>query len=81
MKRLTLPEASAILIGTQIGAGVLGLPYALREAGPILGVIVIILTGLLTLLTALFVWKLPLRVREKAFQSLPKSISENLVGF
>ena len=33
MKRLTLAEASAMLIGTQIGTGVLGLPYALRGAG------------------------------------------------
>ena len=36
MKRLTLAEASAMLIGTQIGTGVLGLPYALRgqDFGP-----------------------------------------------
>lgn len=54
MKRLTLAEASAILIGTQIGAGVLGLPYALREAG-ILGILIVVISGLMTLLTALFV--------------------------
>ncbi|WP_148883607.1 aromatic amino acid transport family protein [Thermococcus aciditolerans] len=57
MKRLTLAEASAILIGTQIGAGVLGLPYALREAG-FAGIAVIISVGFLTLLTALFVLEL-----------------------
>ncbi|EHR78558.1 amino acid permease [Thermococcus litoralis DSM 5473] len=54
MRRLRLAEASAILIGTQIGAGVLGLPYALREAG-VLGIFIVILAGLMTLLTALFV--------------------------
>ncbi|AIF69782.1 amino acid permease [Palaeococcus pacificus DY20341] len=55
MKKLTLAEASAILIGTQIGAGVLGLPYALKESGPLLGVAIVVITGLLTLLTAFFV--------------------------
>ncbi|ADT83430.1 aromatic amino acid transport family protein [Thermococcus barophilus] len=54
MKKLSLAEASAILIGTQIGAGVLGLPYALKDTG-LLGIIIVIATGLLTLLTALFV--------------------------
>ena len=57
MKRLTLAEASAILIGTQIGAGVLGLPYAFREAG-FAGIGAIIAVGFLTLLTALFVLEL-----------------------
>jgi len=68
MKRLTLAEASAMLIGTQIGAGVLGLPYALKDAG-ILGVVVVIMTGLMTLLTALF-------VLEVASKSPGKSISK-----
>ena len=54
MKRLTLAEASAILIGTQIGAGVLGLPYALKDTG-FGGIVIIIAVGILTLLTALFV--------------------------
>ena len=68
MKRLTLAEASAMLIGTQIGAGVLGLPYALRGAG-FLGVFVVIASGLMTLLTALF-------VLEVASKSPGKSISK-----
>ncbi|RLF76163.1 amino acid permease [Thermococci archaeon] len=55
MRKLTLAEASAILVGTQIGAGVLGLPYALKDEGVLLGVLIVIITGLLTLLTALFV--------------------------
>ena len=55
VRKLTLAEASAILVGTQIGAGVLGLPYALKDEGVLLGVLIVIITGLLTLLTALFV--------------------------
>lgn len=57
MKRLTLAEASAILIGTQIGAGVLGLPYALKDTG-FGGIAIIVAVGVLTLLTALFVLEL-----------------------
>ncbi|AEH23798.1 aromatic amino acid transport family protein [Pyrococcus yayanosii] len=57
MKRLTLAEASAILIGTQIGAGVLGLPYALKDTG-FAGIMVVIAVGILTLITALFVLEL-----------------------
>ncbi|ANF23329.1 amino acid permease [Thermococcus piezophilus] len=54
MKKLTLAEASAILIGTQIGAGVLGLPYALKDVG-FAGIAIIAAVGVLTLLTALLV--------------------------
>ncbi|WP_232473277.1 aromatic amino acid transport family protein [Thermococcus thioreducens] len=57
VKKLTLAEASAILIGTQIGAGVLGLPYAFRETG-FAGIAVIMAVGFLTMLTALFVLEL-----------------------
>jgi len=69
MKRLTVAEASAMLIGTQIGAGVLGLPYALRKAG-ILGVLVVIIAGLMTLLTALFVLEVASKNPEKSLSKL-----------
>ncbi|WP_337456275.1 aromatic amino acid transport family protein [Thermococcus zilligii] len=56
--RISEREALAVLIGTQIGAGVLGLPYAASKVGliPALGV----LTGVMLLLlgTALIVLKL-----------------------
>ncbi|ACS89232.1 MAG TPA: hypothetical protein HA302_00110 [Thermococcaceae archaeon] len=68
MKRLTLAEASAMLIGTQIGAGVLGLPYALRGAG-FLEFLWLLNLGLMTLLTALF-------VLEVASKNLGKSLSK-----
>ncbi|USS40161.1 amino acid permease [Thermococcus aggregans] len=45
-------EALAVLIGTQIGAGVLGLPYAAKEVGLILSILVLIGIMLLMLFTA-----------------------------
>ncbi|USS39988.1 GerAB/ArcD/ProY family transporter [Thermococcus aggregans] len=69
MKKLTLAEASAMLIGTQIGAGVLGLPYALKDAG-ILGVLVVIVAGLMTLLTALFVLEVAAKNPGKSLSKL-----------
>ncbi|MDK2983997.1 MAG: tyrosine-specific transport protein [Thermococcaceae archaeon] len=35
-------EALAVLIGTQIGAGVLGLPYAAKEVGLIPSILVLV---------------------------------------
>ncbi len=62
-KTITPKEGLAILIGTQVGAGVLGLPYAASKVGliPALG----ILTGamLLMLFTALIVLKLSVEMR------------------
>lgn len=45
-------EALAVLIGTQIGAGVLGLPYAAKEVGLIPAVLVLVGVMLLMLFTA-----------------------------
>ncbi len=56
-KRLSTIEATALLIGTQIGAGVLGLPYALRKLG-FLGIGMIVGVGFLTLATAIAVLRL-----------------------
>ncbi len=58
-------EASALLIGTQIGAGILGLPFALKDLG-ILGIVLIAVVGCLTLVTAMVV----LRLSEKFHGSL-----------
>lgn len=62
-KTITPKEGLAILIGTQVGAGVLGLPYAASKVGliPALG----ILTGamMLMLFTALIVLKLSVEMR------------------
>ncbi|HIH72905.1 MAG: Aromatic amino acid permease [Thermococcales archaeon 44_46] len=45
-------EALAVLIGTQIGAGVLGLPYAAKEVGLIPSILVLVEVMLLMLFTA-----------------------------
>ncbi len=47
-------KAVALLVGTQIGAGVLGLPYAIKGLGVFWGGVTILVAGVLMLLTALF---------------------------
>ncbi len=47
-------RAVSLLVGTQIGAGVLGLPYAIKGLGFFWGSIAIALAGILMGLTALF---------------------------
>ncbi len=54
MRRLTFWEAVFLLVGTQIGAGVLGLPKVVAPLGTVWGSAAILLAGLLTLLTAIF---------------------------
>ncbi len=48
-------RATALVVGTQIGAGVLGLPYAIKGLGPFLGALAIVLGAFLSLATALLV--------------------------
>ncbi len=55
--RITTKEGLAILVGTQIGAGVLGLPYAAAQVGLILASVILIGVMLLLLFTALIVLK------------------------
>eukprot|EP00815_Leptocylindrus_aporus_P011343 CAMPEP_0116075854 /NCGR_PEP_ID=MMETSP0322-20121206/16882_1 /TAXON_ID=163516 /ORGANISM="Leptocylindrus danicus var. apora, Strain B651" /LENGTH=610 /DNA_ID=CAMNT_0003565991 /DNA_START=100 /DNA_END=1932 /DNA_ORIENTATION=+ len=44
----SIPEASANLINAIVGAGIVGIPYAIREAGLVVGIFLTILTALLT---------------------------------
>lgn len=44
---MTLYEAVALIVGATIGAGILGIPYAVSEAGIVIGVIYIVGLGLL----------------------------------
>jgi len=44
----TVTEASFNFINSIVGAGIIGLPFAVREAGLFLGIIMIIATGYLT---------------------------------
>jgi len=56
-KRITKGEALAILVGTQIGAGVLGLPYAASKVGLIPAMLVLFGVMVLMLGTAFIVLK------------------------
>ncbi len=54
-RKLTLTEATMLLVGTQIGAGILGLPYAMRKTG-VIGILIVIGMGIITLITALMIY-------------------------
>lgn len=54
-------EAIATLVGTVIGAGVLGIPYVVAKTGLLIGVVEIILIGLAILLTNLLLGEVILR--------------------
>lgn len=55
----------AILIGTIIGAGVLGIPYVVARAGLVLGIIYILLLGFIVLLINLYLGEVILRTKGK----------------
>lgn len=54
-------EAVCIIIGTVIGAGVLGIPYVIAKAGFLIGLIDLIVIGLLVLFMNLFLGEVILR--------------------
>jgi len=60
MDKLLL-KSSALLTGTVIGAGVLGIPYVVAKAGFLTGLITIIVMGIATLLLNLFMGEITLR--------------------
>lgn len=55
--KITFMESIAILVGTQVGAGVLGLPYAASRVGFFLALFILFGITLLMLFTALIVLK------------------------
>jgi amino acid permease len=48
-RRITLAEAVALIMSGAIGAGVLGIPYAIAQVGVPAGIIAILVVGALTL--------------------------------
>ena len=54
-------EAVCIIIGTVIGAGVLGIPYVIAKAGFLIGLIQLVIIGLLVLFMNLFLGEVVLR--------------------
>ena len=64
-KNKTFLAGISILIGTAIGAGVLGIPYVVAKSGFLIGVIHILLIGAIILLTNLYLGEIVLRTKGK----------------
>jgi tyrosine-specific transport protein len=65
MRKLSLLEAVAMLVGTAVGAGFLGIPYVVQKVGFPLGVILILVIGAVMLLQLLAVAEIALRTNGK----------------
>ena len=61
MESLKTLRATALLTGTVIGAGVLGIPYAIAQAGFLTGLLMIVLIGTAMLILNLFFGEVILR--------------------
>ncbi|WP_430515258.1 aromatic amino acid transport family protein [Pyrococcus woesei] len=71
---ITKKEALAILIGTQIGAGVLGLPYAASKVGLILAIGVLLGVTLLMMGTALIVLQFSAKMKGAQMSTMSQVI-------
>ncbi len=69
--------ATAIIVGTTIGAGILGLPRAVEDAGYFLGAFILLMIGVLMLITNLALGEVALRI--KGNHQLP-GLAEKLLG-
>lgn len=77
VKKLTFWEAALIIVGANIGSGILGLAYSIRKAGwPIL-LLWLILAGVFTTISMLYVAETTLRTRKT--MQLP-GLAEKYVG-
>ena len=56
-------EAIAVLVGTVIGAGILGIPYVVAKSGFLTGIIDIIVLGVILLFTNLYFGEITLRTK------------------
>ena len=61
----TLLMASATLMGTVIGAGILGIPYAIAQSGLFLGIINLLVVGFAILILHLCIGEIALRTKGK----------------
>jgi len=68
-KKFLLWEAIATLVGTIIGAGILGIPYVIAQAGFWTGIFDIVLLGIVVLVIYLYLGEVVLRT--KGFHQLP----------
>jgi len=76
MKRSVL-EASATLIGTTIGAGILGIPYVIAQSGFLIGLFYILFLGLVMLTLNLYIGEVVLQgaILKKLTQGDPQKTS------
>jgi len=65
MKKLILWEAIATLVGTVIGAGILGIPYVIAKAGFWTGIVNIVFLGVISLVLFLYLGEVALRTKGK----------------
>ena len=65
MKNISFLEAIATLIGTIIGAGILGIPYVVAQAGFLTGLLVLVVVGLMITISALMLGEIALKTKEK----------------
>ncbi|MCP3682806.1 MAG: amino acid permease [bacterium] len=65
MARITFWSAVAVLIGTTIGAGILGLPSVIAKSGFFTGIIDLILIGIAILILNLYMGEVTLRTKGK----------------
>ncbi|MEM4246962.1 MAG: aromatic amino acid transport family protein [Candidatus Woesearchaeota archaeon] len=63
VRKLYLYEAAATLVGTIIGAGVLGIPYVMAKAGFLTGLLVLLLLGVVILAVNLCIGEVVLRTK------------------
>ena len=77
-KKLLLWEAIATLVGTIIGAGILGIPYVIAKAGFWTGIFDIFLLGAVVLIIYLYLGEVVLRT--KGFHQLPGYAEKYLGG-
>ena len=80
-RTITPKEGLAILIGTQVGAGVLGLPYAASKVGFIPAFVILIGVMLLMLFTALIVLKLSTEMRGAQMSTIAQRTLGKLGGW
>ncbi|MFC1685888.1 aromatic amino acid transport family protein [Nanoarchaeota archaeon] len=63
-ERVHFPETVALLVGTIIGAGVLGIPYVLAQSGFLFGLLNIAILGFIILMINLYVGEIALRTKK-----------------
>ncbi len=63
MKKLLVWQSSSVIIGTVIGAGILGLPFAFAQSGFLTGLLVLVLIGACILMLSIFFGEITLRTK------------------